>query len=307
MVKISKVFDKLESFADDKLQKLNVRGGNNPLIFPTEIENVGQFIKFSVFKEYQFQRDAFEKAEIVGTVVLPLPSSLAASYSSEYANEELGVFGMAASQNAGALDFSGDLASSASSLSNFAQGTADSVGTKGLASVAAQAASTEAGGVIGSMIGGITGGVAGAAVGQTIKGAFAGKGVARNPHMAVLFQGTGFRTHAFSFKLVPSRQEESRTITKIIRTFKHATVPEYIEANHFFRYPQQFRIELSKPDHLFKFQTCVLTGFNVNYHGEGAAFYHSLENGEEAPVSVTVEMNFTETRIITKKEIDEGL
>jgi len=91
MVKISKVFDKLESFADDKLQKLNVRGGNNPLIFPTEIENVGQFIKFSVFKEYQFQRDAFEKAEIVGTVVLPLPSSLAASYSSEYANEEMGV------------------------------------------------------------------------------------------------------------------------------------------------------------------------------------------------------------------------
>ena len=70
MVKISKVFDKLESFADDKLQKLNVRGGNNPLIFPTEIENVGQFIKFSVFKEYQFQRDAFEKAETVGTVVL---------------------------------------------------------------------------------------------------------------------------------------------------------------------------------------------------------------------------------------------
>ena len=59
MVKISKVFDKLESFADDKLQKLNVRGGNNPLIFPTEIENVGQFIKFSVFKEFKINSEVW--------------------------------------------------------------------------------------------------------------------------------------------------------------------------------------------------------------------------------------------------------
>ena len=28
---------------------------------------------------------------------------------------------------------------------------------------------------------------------------------------------------------------------------------------------------------------------------------------KEAPVSVTIEMNFTETRIITKDEIEEGL
>ena len=243
----------------------------------------------------------------MGTVVLPLPANLTAGYASEYANEELGVFGQAAARNAGALDFSGDLASITSGITDFATGTASDVGTKGLASIAAQTASAEAGGVIGALISGVTGGIAGAAAGQTIKGAFAGKGMARNPHLAVLFQGTGFRTHSFSFKLVPSKQEESRTITKIIKSFKHAMVPEYIEQNHFFRYPQQFRIELSKPDHLFKFQTCVLTGFNVNYHGEGAPFYHSLENGEEAPVSVTIEMNFTETRIITKKEIDEGL
>ena len=307
MVKISKIVDKVENFVDGKLGRLLNRGTTDTLIFPNEIENVGQFMKFSIFREFQFQRDAFEKGSIDARIFLPLPANLNAGYSSEYANEELGAFGVAAAQNAGKLDFSGSAEEVTESLSDFGAGLRKDVGVGGLKNVGAQAASAEGGAVVGGLIGGILGGITGAATGSAIKGAFAGKGIARNPHMAVLFQGTGFRTHSFSYKLVPKNQEDSKTITQIIKSFKLAMVPEYIRQNHFFRYPQQFRIELSKPDHLFKFQTCVLTGFNVNYHGEGGAFYHSLENGEEAPVSVTMDMNFTETRIITKDEIEEGL
>ncbi len=307
MVKISKIVDKVENFVDGKLGRLLNRGTTDTLIFPNEIENVGQFMKFSIFREFQFQRDAFEKGSIDARIFLPLPTNLTAGYASEYANEELGPIGAAAGAQAGALDFSGGAQEVTGSISNFAGGVRDDVGTGGLKNVGAQVASAEAGGVIGALVGGITGGAVGAGVGAGLKGIFAGKGIARNPHMAVLFQGTGFRTHSFSYKLVPSNQRESKIITKIIKAFKYAMVPEYVEQNHFFRYPQQFRLELSNPDHLFKFQTCVLTGFNVNYHGEGGPFYHNLENGEEAPVSVTMEMNFTETRIITKDEIDEGL
>ena len=313
MVKISKIVDKVENFVDGKLGRLLLRKDADTLVFPSEIENVGQFMKFSIFREFQFQRDAFEKGSIDTRIFLPLPANLTAGYASEYANEELGVFGTAAAQNVGALtkNIGGgkDLtaAQAATNLSDFAEGMRADVGMSGLKSIGAQVASAEAGAVIGGLVSGVLGGVIGGAAGQSVKGAFAGKGVARNPHLAVLFQGTGFRTHSFSYKLVPSNQRESKTITKIIRAFKHAMVPEYIEQNHFFRYPQQFRLELNNPDHLFKFQTCVLTGFNVNYHGEGGPFYHNLENGEEAPVSVTIEMNFTETRIITKDEIEEGL
>ena len=307
MGKLSRIVDRLENFVDGKLGRLFDRRDTSVLIFPNEIENVGQFMKFSIFREFQFQRDAFEKGTIDARIFLPLPANLNAGYASEYANEELGAFGIAAAQNAGKLDFSGGAEEVTESLSDFGKGLRKDVGVGGLKNVGAQFASTEGGAIIGGLIGGILGGVTGAAAGGAIKGAFAGKGIARNPHMAVLFQGTGFRTHSFSYKLVPRNAEESRTITKIIRAFKHAMVPEYLEQNHFFRYPQQFRLELSKPDHLFKFQTCVLTGFNVNYHGEGGPFYHNLENEEEAPVSVTVEMNFTETRIITKDEIEEGL
>ena len=312
MGKLSKIVDKVENFVDGKLGRLLLRRDSDTLIFPNEIENVGQFMKFSIFREFQFQRDAFERGTIDTRIFLPLPANLNAGYSSEYANEELGVVGTAAAKNIGALigNVSGaedKVATATENIKNFAEGVRGDVGTAGVKSMGAQLASTEGGAVIGGLIGGILGGTVGAAAGGAIKGAFAGKGVARNPHLAVLFQGTGFRTHSFSYKLVPRNAEESRTITKIIRAFKHAMVPEYVEQNHFFRYPQQFRLELSNPDHLFKFQTCVLTGFNVNYHGEGGPFYHNIENGEEAPVSVTVEMNFTETRIITKDEIEEGL
>lgn len=307
MVKLAKVFDKVTNFVDGKLGRLLDRTAAGTIVFPTEIEDIGQFMKFSIFREFQFQRDAFEKGTIDASIFLPLPANLTAWYASEYANEELGPVGAAAAQNAGKLDFTGDAVAVTASVSDFASGVRNDVGVGGLKSIGAQVAGAEAGAIIGGLIGGITGGTVGAGVGSALKGVFAGKGIARNPHMAVLFQGTGFRTHSFSYKLVPKNQEESRIITKIIRAFKHAMVPEYMEQNHFFRYPQQFRIEVSKPDHLFKFQTCVLTGFNVNYHGEGGPFYHSLENGEEAPVSVTLEMNFTETRIITKEEIEEGL
>jgi len=312
MVKISKIVDKVENFVDGKLGRLLLRKDADTIIFPSEIENVGQFMKFSIFREFQFQRDAFEKGSIDTRIFLPLPANLTAGYSSEYANEELGVVGTAAARNIGALTNTigtgqNEVESAAESLKNFAAGVRDDVGMSGVKSMGAQFASAEGGAIIGGLIKGVLGGTIGAAGGAGIKGAFAGSGMARNPHLAVLFQGTGFRTHSFSYKLVPSNQRESKTITKIIRAFKHAMVPEYIEQNHFFRYPQQFRLELNNPDHLFKFQTCVLTGFNVNYHGEGGPFYHNLENGEEAPVSVTIEMNFTETRIITKDEIEEGL
>jgi len=307
MVKLAKVFDKVTNFVDGKLGRLFDRRDADTFVFPREIEDIGQFMKFSIFREFQFQRDAFEKGSIDTRIYLPLPANLNAGYASDYANEELGPVGAAAAQNSGKLDFSGDAAAVTESVSDFASGVRNDVGVGGLKSIGAQVAGTEAGAIIGGLIGGITGGTVGAGVGSALKGVFAGKGIARNPHMAVIFQGTGFRTHSFSYKLVPRNQDDSRTITAIIKAFKHAMVPEYMEQNHFFRYPQQFRIEVSKPDHLFKFQTCVLTGFNVNYHGEGGAFYHSLENGEEAPVSVTIEMNFTETRIITKDEIEEGL
>ena len=295
-------------FADNKLGPLLDRTSAGTLVFPKEIEEIGQFMMFSIFREFKFARDAFDKATIDARIFLPLPNNLTAGYGANYSNEELGVFGQAVAGNIGTLvDNVGGTDDAVANLSEFASGVRKDVGMGGVKALGSQIASTEAGAVIGGLIGGILGASVGGAVGSGIKGAFAGKGIARNPHMAVLFQGTGFRTHSFSYKLVPKNQDDSRTITAIIRAFKQAMVPEYIQQNHFFEYPQQFRIEVSKPDHLFKFQTCVLTGLNVNYHGEGAAFYHSLENGEEAPVSVTLEMNFTETRIITKEEIEEGL
>ena len=51
---------------------------------------------------------------------------------------------------------------------------------------------------------------------------------------------------------------------------------------------------------------CVLSTFNVNYHGEGLPRY--FESGAQGavqarPVSVTIQMQFMETEIVTSEDL----
>jgi hypothetical protein len=57
-----------------------------------------------------------------------------------------------------------------------------------------------------------------------LTGAF---GIARNPYRVVLYQGTDFRTHTFSWQLTPKSKRESDAITQIITAFKYYMSPSY--------------------------------------------------------------------------------
>jgi len=290
-----------------QIKDLVDRGTPETLIFPNEIETLGQFVIFSIFEDYQYQRDVSEKQKISQRIILPLPADLQTGYNSTYENQDMGIVGNAAAQNGRDLAFNKD------SISEFLSNTKDSVTSQGaLKGFGVQFAQSEAAPIVsallGSALGGVGGGaaVAGITAGaqQAISGALAGKGIARNPHMAVLFKGVDFRTHSFSYRMIANNQKESDIIRQIIYSFKRAMAPEYQAESHLFRYPQQFHIGFNKDKYLFKMNQSVLTSFNVNYHGEGAAFYHTVGD-EEAPVSVTITLGFTETKIVTKAEIDE--
>ena len=79
--------------------------------------------------------------------------------------------------------------------------------------------------------------------------------------------------------------------------------PEYKAQDHLFNYPSQFEIQLRAGDYLFEFGDSILTNFTVNYNGEGAPYFFEETN---APYSVSIDMSFRETSIVTKKEIRQG-
>jgi len=79
--------------------------------------------------------------------------------------------------------------------------------------------------------------------------------------------------------------------------------PDYRASDHIFTYPSQFQIIIRAGDYLFKIADSVLTTFDVNYTGEGSAYFFEDTN---APVSVTINMAFTEHTIVTKREVRAG-
>ena len=157
-----------------------------------------------------------------------------------------------------------------------------------------------------SNIGGGIGAVAGGSVAGGLKGAQFGLGTARNPHIAQVFKNVNFRTHQLSFKLAPKSIDEQNILKSIIKSFKMAMHPKYKLAQHFFDYPAQFDIDLitgKSDEYFFNIGPSVLTSMSVDYLPNGPHM-HDV-NGTKAPLAVALNLQFTETKIVTQDEIQE--
>jgi hypothetical protein len=82
--------------------------------------------------------------------------------------------------------------------------------------------------------------------------------------------------------------------------------------NHFFDYPNQFKLKIKHDEFLFSFGDCVLTNFAVDYHGEGTPIYYdaagSIRSGNrrlKAPAVVRISTAWQETSIVTKGAIEK--
>lgn len=247
---------------------------------------------------------------------LPIPSNLVTSYNARYSDTSLGPIG-AIGRRVGANFNLSENESLVGALSNAVRSanisTEDFTGAGG--SILLGATESQAGPVVGGLAGGIAsrlglpGAVVGAALGagasQFVSGALVGAKIARNPHLASVFQGVDFRNHEFEYKLIAKNKNESDIIRKLIKNFKYAMAPNYASGfgDHIFEYPNEFDIIMAAGEYLFKFGRSVLTDFRVNYTGEGTPVFFE-DSG--APYSVTINMSFKETSIVTKKEIGEG-
>jgi hypothetical protein len=292
--------------------------GSGPnLLFPDDLAQIDHWMAFRINKPVLRKKSDFPIIEDIGKIFLPVPNNLATQYSQNYTTEGIGAAGAAGASAAGSIN-AGNYKDIGTYKSLLGEGMSALPGMTGY--YAAVAAKENLGVVVGAALGGggIFGAGLGAAVGQFVKGAIAGQGIAINPFMATLYDSPQLRTHQFSWKFIPKNIQESRTLRAIISTFKYYSSPSFANDNStFFNYPEQFDIDFHHDKFLFNIAPSVLTSFEVNYHGEGRAMYHNVQEGEgtdepggfslpgttKTPVSVVINATFQEVAIITKNEI----
>ncbi len=307
--------------------------GKNDHVFPEDLGTQDYFVEFMCVKRHKKKRTVQSTEQMLGSVFLPLPANLNDGYQANYEQVQLGLAGEMG-RGAGDVIAGFDLKTAMANFDSgklsqqamqFAKEMAATEGLKVASNPAALAA------VVAKFVpdfGSGASAIAGAVAGQAVRGALVGEGAAVNPHLAQQFTGVNLRTHSFEFKLVPKSEQESVTLTALIKHFKQQMLPSHSlkgklgtklqgmvdskkgspGSRAFFSYPEEWRIQFSPnvAQDLYNIKPCVLSTFNVNYHGEGLPRY--FESGAQGavqarPVSVTIQMQFMETEIVTSEDL----
>lgn len=150
-----------------------------------------------------------------------------------------------------------------------------------------------------------------------------------NPYEEILFNGTGFRTFSFQFKLVARNDGEATTIGEIVKYLKEGMLPHMggdaspnaggkPAKGRYIYVPDKFELkfmrlipngaELQEIPHI-KFMQCVMEAFDVQYTPDGS--YTALKSADSTPnklkvPAVTLNMQFKETAYITKELATQG-
>ena len=136
-------------------------------------------------------------------------------------------------------------------------------------------------------------------------------GRSANPYLEVLYGGPQLRTFNYSFKFAPKNTTERDNVQKIIQMFKFHSAPEHRnDHNMFLGLPSEFDIHYmyqaedgvaSENAYFPKIATCVLQSVNTNYTPNGVR-----SHADGSPVTITMDLSFLETEMITKDHVEEG-
>jgi len=257
----------------------------NQLMFPSDlvqpnIRNFYMSFNFQMYEKRSIANSPFLRSQ--GTVRLPVPKNIRDNSSVSYGTPTLspvvgGVLeGIVGSSPTGS-GFLGGLGTIVDRA-----GGALAAGASGAAVMAAQAADAGTG---------------------ILPAVSAYTGLAVNPYQTVLFEKPEFKTHDFSWELMPRDENESRIVRDIIRTFQFHMSPGVSDgAGLFFSFPSMVIVSLfPSSEFLYRFKPCVITSFSVNYASGSSPSFFKRTN---APASVTISLNLKEIEYWTNKDYD---
>jgi len=130
-----------------------------------------------------------------------------------------------------------------------------------------------------------------------------------NPGTRLLFDQPAMRSFAFSFKLIPTSQQEAITIRNIVENFRYQLYPREIDVSEGipigYEFPNIYRIEFAFDGgtlQIPKIQYCYLKDVQAAYNStSGGVFF---EDGH--PTEIDLNLTFLEYRALSKRDIEAG-
>jgi hypothetical protein len=135
---------------------------------------------------------------------------------------------------------------------------------------------------------------------------------AQNNFSEAIFEKINARSFSYTFKLIARNKEEAQDINKIVKFFKFHMHPELDMANggRYFRTPSEFEIHYAyndqKNNYLHELSRCVCSDVEVSYGDGDFQSFRQFDGEGAAPVEVSLALTFTETTVLTKKEIADN-
>lgn len=237
------------------------------------------------------QSDKRALPKVIGSgrkCTLYLPGAINFADGVGYTNIDLNIIGNVTAQAIRTGGTAGDLVKAAIGGTAEALGSLPDLAGASLTSATAQAAALRISRRINSSVAG--------AISTTT-------GIALNPNKRASLIGPNLRTFRFTFKMIPTSQEEAEMVKSIVKFFREELYPEQVvEAglSSAMRFPSKFEIKMSyggvRVAH--NILPSFLTDVNVVYNASGMGF-HSDGNFQETDIS----LSFTEERTLTKREV----
>jgi len=313
-------------------------GFQRSIYFPTDLQAIDHWVTFRAFK---FDKLNQSNTRTNGKtpqmfISLPIPLQLQTSYSADYENASGVSTELAASAAANVMDTVVQSSREYSDAERAAAGN-DMTAVENLRGIVSKLitgkrdTSSERGPETSNKtpqavanLAAIAANALAGAGGSIAAAASAGVGIARNPFNVLLYNGAPLRTHRFSYRLTAREKKDSNSIREIIAAFKYFMSGEYgiggaknlqgsggpignptgeIAQRAFFEYPEYFDISFHYPNYLFSIGPSVLKSFSVNYHPENYPAYVREGGKDPAPLEVSIDMEFQERDIVTKREI----
>ena len=244
--------------------------------FPADLTTTTKFYMSFLFQAYEkrsINNSPFLRS--TGTIRLPIPEGLKDNMSVSYSAPDIGPFPGAALEQAAI-----NREQTGSALSSFQSGV-------DIAKAGLQGYATD-------FVRGLQDTGAGNAVRSYL-------GMTINPYQAVLFERPQFKTHTFSWKLIPRNETESGTIRDIISTFQYHALPGISDKiGLIFSFPSMVTVSLyPSSEFLYRFKPAVIESISVNYAPGSAPSFYRRTN---APTAVTISIQLKEIEYWTNRD-----
>ena len=119
-----------------------------------------------------------------------------------------------------------------------------------------------------------------------------------NPRTDTAFDAMQYRTHEFTFNLIPRDKQEADNIDAILNILHFYSLPSYGDntsvSNFMIGYPYEFVITMFNETHINKIERSVLTGIVVDHAGGDRIAFAT----DYYPVASTLTLSFKEVRLL---------